>query len=109
MNPGPASPAGACESPGSAFSKFMFMISVRVRYYAQLREALKTGSEEISIAAPVDERGLLEHLAGLHPRQRDLFLASRIAVADAYAEAGRAWEGPELDSGVDIISPISGG
>jgi molybdopterin converting factor small subunit len=85
------------------------MRSVRVRYYAQLREALKTGSEEVSIAAPLDERGLLEHLAGLHPRQRDLFLASRIAVGDAYAEPGSIWQGPELDSGVDIISPISGG
>ena len=102
-------PAGAFESPGNAFSKFMFMISVRVRYYAQLREALKTGSEEVSVVAPMDERGLLEHLAGLHPRQRDLLLASRVAVGDAYAEPGRAWEGPELDSGVDIISPISGG
>lgn len=85
------------------------MKSVRVRYYAQLREALKTGSEEVEVETPVDERGLLERLAGLHPRQRDLFLASRVAVGDAYAQAGLSWLGPELDSGVDIISPISGG
>lgn len=81
--------------------------SVRIRYYAQLREALKTDSEEVSVDMPVDERGLLERLAGLHPRQRDLFLASRVAVADAYAQAGRPLEG--LEAGVDIISPISGG
>jgi molybdopterin converting factor small subunit len=81
--------------------------SVRVRYYAQLREALKTDSEEVSVEPKVDERGLLERLAGLHPRQRDLFLASRVAVADAYAQAGRPLEG--LEAGVDIISPISGG
>ncbi|MBW8887388.1 MAG: hypothetical protein JF616_06465 [Fibrobacteres bacterium] len=85
------------------------MKSVRVRYYAQLREALKTGMEEVEVETPVDERGLLERLAALHPRQRDLFLASRIAVGDAYAQAGRSWQGSELDSGVDIISPISGG
>ena len=82
---------------------------VRIRYYAQLRDALKTDSEEVSIETPVDERGLLERLAALHPRQRALFLASRIAVDDAYAEPGRAWREDELESGVDIISPISGG
>jgi molybdopterin converting factor small subunit len=81
--------------------------SVRIRYYAQLREALKTDSEEVTFEPPVDERGLLERLAGLHPRQRDLFLASRVAVADAYVQPGRPLEG--LESGVDIISPISGG
>jgi molybdopterin converting factor small subunit len=85
------------------------MKSVRVRYYAQLREALKTGLEEVEVETPVDEGGLLERLAALHPRQRDLLLASRVAVDDAYAPPGRSWLGPELDSGVDIISPISGG
>lgn len=82
-------------------------LSVRIRYYAQLREALKTDSELVSVDPPVDERGLLERLAGLHPRQRDLFLASRVAVADAYVLPGRPLEG--LESGADIISPISGG
>jgi molybdopterin converting factor small subunit len=81
--------------------------SVRIRYYAQLREALKTDWEEVPVETPVDERALLERLAGLHPRQRDLFLASRVAVADAYVLPGRPLEG--LESGVDIISPISGG
>jgi molybdopterin converting factor small subunit len=81
--------------------------TVRVRYYAQLREALKTEAEEVEVAPLLDERGLLERLADLHPRQRALFLASRVAVADAYVEPGRALEG--LDAGVDIISPISGG
>ena len=85
------------------------MKPVRIRYYAQLREALKTGMEEVDVEMPVDERGLLERLAGLHPRQRDLFLASRVAVDDTYAQPGRSWQGAELDSGVDIISPISGG
>ena len=85
------------------------MRSVQVRYYAQLREAFKTGVEEVEVETPVDERGLLERLAGLHPRQRDLILASRVAVQDAYAQPGRSWLGHELDSGVDIISPISGG
>lgn len=81
--------------------------TVRVRYYAQLREALKTASEEVTLEAPLDERGFLELLAGLHPPQRALFLASRVALADAYAEPGRPLQ--PLESGVDIISPISGG
>jgi molybdopterin converting factor small subunit len=85
------------------------MRSVSIRYYAQLREALKTGSEEVEVETPVDERALLERLAALHPGQRELFLASRVAVGDAYAEPGRFWQGRELESGVDIISPISGG
>jgi molybdopterin converting factor small subunit len=80
---------------------------VRVRYYAQLRDALKMDSEEVSLESPLDERALLERLAVLHPRQRELFLASRVAVADAYVLPGRPLEG--LESGVDIISPISGG
>ena len=81
--------------------------SVRVRYYAQLREALKKEAEEVTLESPVDERSLLERLAVLHPRQKDLFLASRVALADAYVQPGRPLEG--LESGVDIISPISGG
>ena len=70
---------------------------------------MKTSAEEVEVETPVDERALLERLAALHPRQRDLFLASRIAVDDAYAQPSRSWQGTELDSGVDIISPISGG
>lgn len=72
-----------------------------------MREALKTDAEEVLLEAPVDERGLLERLAGLHPRQRDLFLASRVAVGDAYVRPGSPLQG--LEAGVDIISPISGG
>ena len=64
-------------------------------------------AEEVLLDAQIDERGLLERLAGLHPRQRELFLASRVAVADAYVRPGRPLEG--LEAGVDIISPISGG
>lgn len=81
--------------------------TVRVRYYAQLREALKTGSEDVSLDLPLDEKGLLERLAELHPRQRALFLASRVAVEDGYVDAGSPLRA--LPSGIDIISPISGG
>jgi molybdopterin converting factor small subunit len=81
--------------------------AVRVRYYAQLREALKTDSEEVSLDLPLDEKGLLERLAELHPRQRSLFLASRVAVDDGYVDAAAPLR--DLPSGVDIISPISGG
>lgn len=80
---------------------------VRIRYYAQLREALKTDSEEVLLELPLDEKGLLERLADLHPRQRALFLASRIAIDDGYVGGGAPLRA--LPSAVDIISPISGG
>lgn len=80
--------------------------TIRVHYYAQLREALKTSSEEVAVELPALERDILERLAQLHPRQRDLFMASRVAVDEDYVDAKTL-----LDklSGVDIISPISGG
>jgi molybdopterin converting factor small subunit len=80
--------------------------TIRVNYYAQLREALKTGSEEVAMELPARERDILEKLAQLHPRQRDLFMASRVAVDEDYVDAKTL-----LDklTGVDIISPISGG
>lgn len=80
--------------------------TIRVNYYAQLREALKTGSEEVSVDLPASEGDILERLAQLHPRQRDLFLASRVAVDENYVDAHALIDGI---SGIDIISPISGG
>ncbi|HKP95976.1 MAG TPA: MoaD/ThiS family protein [Fibrobacteria bacterium] len=80
--------------------------TIRVNYYAQLREALKTASEEVAVELPARERDILERLAALHPRQRDLFLASRVAVDEGYVNAQSLLDGL---SGVDIISPISGG
>jgi molybdopterin converting factor small subunit len=80
--------------------------TIRVNYYAQLREALKTSTEEVSLELPARERDILERLAELHPRQRDLFLASRVAVNEDYVDARTPLSGLQ---GVDIISPISGG
>jgi molybdopterin converting factor small subunit len=80
--------------------------TLRVNYYAQLREALKTASEEVAVELPARERDILERLAQLHPRQRDLFLASRVAVDEGYVDGHAMLDGL---SGVDIISPISGG
>jgi molybdopterin converting factor small subunit len=80
--------------------------TIRVNYYAQLREALKTPSEEVAMELPARERDILERLAQLHPRQRDLLMASRVAVNDDYVNAQSMLNGL---SGVDIISPISGG
>lgn len=80
--------------------------AVTVRYYAQLRDALKTSSEEVSFAFPAREREILERLAALHPAQRALFLASRVAVEDEFlGEAARA----DGAGSIEIISPISGG
>ncbi len=82
------------------------MANIRVNYYAQLREALKTGWEEIAVPLPARESDILETLARLHPKQRDLFLSSRVAVDDGYVGADALLAGI---TGVDIISPISGG
>jgi molybdopterin converting factor small subunit len=80
--------------------------TLRVNYYAQLREALKTRSEDVAVALPARECDILEQLALLHPRQRDLLLASRVAVNEDYVDGQTMLDGI---SGVDIISPISGG
>jgi molybdopterin converting factor small subunit len=79
---------------------------VRIRYYAQLRDALRASSEEVDLEFPARERDILERLGDRHPRQRSLFLASRVAVGDGYVPAGSAVEGADE---LDIISPISGG
>lgn len=79
---------------------------VRIRYYAQLREALGKASEEVGLPFPARERDILENLAALHPKQRELFLSSRVAVGDGYVDGQEALD-PAGD--IDIISPISGG
>ncbi len=79
---------------------------VQVRYYAQLREALKTSSEEISMDMPLTEKEILNQLANRHPKLRNLFFASRVAVDEGYVEAT---ESLQHFSCIDIISPISGG
>ncbi|MDB5103269.1 MAG: hypothetical protein JWP91_958 [Fibrobacteres bacterium] len=80
--------------------------TIRVNYYAQLREALKRDSEDVTVALPARERDILDRLAELHPRQRDLFLASRIAVNEDYVDARDLFNDLKR---VDVISPISGG
>jgi molybdopterin converting factor small subunit len=80
--------------------------TVQVRYYAQLRDALKTSGEEVAFEFPAREREILEALAARHPGQRGIFLASRVAVDDGFVASGALLHDP---SGLDIISPISGG
>jgi molybdopterin converting factor small subunit len=79
---------------------------IEIRYYAQLRDALGSHGEEVELDLPAAETAVLEALAARHPRQRELFLASRVAVADGYLEGDAV---PADASGLDIISPISGG
>ena len=79
---------------------------VRIRYYAQLRDALGASSEEVDLDFPARERDILESLSARHPRQRAILLASRVAVGDGYVAPGAAVEGADE---IDIISPISGG
>jgi molybdopterin converting factor small subunit len=79
---------------------------VQVRYYAQLRDALGRSVEEVEFDLPAGERAVLDRLAALHPRQKDLLLASRMAAGDGYAGS---LSPADAASGIDIISPISGG
>ncbi len=81
--------------------------SFQVRYYAQLREALQVSTEELSLDLPTSERAILDRLAEMHPKQRELFFASRVAVEEAYVDADALLS--KLADGIDIISPISGG
>jgi molybdopterin converting factor small subunit len=80
--------------------------TVRIHYYAQLRDALKTSSEDVDLEFPALERDILDRLASLHPRQRDLLLASRVAVDDGYLDGRAAIKSASV---LDIISPVSGG
>lgn len=80
--------------------------TVRIHYYAQLRDALKTSGEEVELEFPASERDILNRLADRHPRQRDLFLASRVAVDEGYLDGGAAIASA---TALDIISPVSGG
>jgi molybdopterin converting factor small subunit len=80
--------------------------SVQVRYYAQLREALKMSSEIVSLELPISERDLLSILANRHPKQKELLFASRVAVDEGYVPGEKTFTG---FSEVDIISPVSGG
>jgi molybdopterin converting factor small subunit len=80
--------------------------TVQVRYYAQLRDALKTSQEEISLNLPLKEQDILERLAQLHPKHRELLFASRVALNEGYVNAEA---GLEDFCEIDIISPVSGG
>ena len=80
--------------------------TIRVNYYAHLRDALKTSTEEVTLALPACEKQILECLAELHPRQRDIFMASRVAVNENCLDGKSRMD---RQAGVDIISPISGG
>ena len=81
-------------------------MKIHVRYYAQLREALGTSGEEVTLELSLGEREILECLARIHPAQREMFLASRVAVEDRFMERRELLEAP---AALDIISPISGG
>jgi molybdopterin converting factor small subunit len=79
---------------------------VKVHYYAQLRDALKASDEEVWLNLPIFEGEILEILAIRHPKLRDVFSSSRIAIHESYVDPAIP-----LDSftEIDIISPISGG
>lgn len=80
--------------------------TVRVRFYAQLREALKTSEENLTLSFPATENQILITLFEKHPKQKALLLASRIAVDENYLEVDAILEAASI---IDVISPISGG
>ena len=82
------------------------LTKVELRYYAQLREALRTSREEVEIGLPATESEILAGLAGRHPVHAKLIQASRLAVNDEYFPHGTIIG--EFTS-ADLISPVSGG
>ncbi len=80
--------------------------TVHIRYYAQLKEALRTADETVVLTLPMRESEILEYLASLHPAQRPIFMSSRVALDDGYVPSERGLDGFES---LDIISPVSGG
>ena len=82
------------------------LTTVELRYYAQLREALRTPREAVEIALPATEAEILAELAGRHPAHGKLIQASRLAVNDEYLPQGTVIR--DLVS-ADLISPVSGG
>ena len=82
------------------------LVRVEVRYYAQLKENLRLGREDVEFELPATEDEVLRRLAILHPAQEKLILASRAAVEDAYLPQGTVINALES---VDVISPVSGG
>jgi molybdopterin converting factor small subunit len=79
---------------------------IKVHYYAQLRDAINTAEEDISMQLPILEKEILELLARRYPKQRDLLFASRVAVNEGYVNTNVHLEG---FTEIDIISPVSGG
>lgn len=79
---------------------------LRVRYYANLRESLKTSEEEITILLPTTEKKILEVLLLIHPKYSEILKASRIAIDENYVETNTIIRMIHV---IDIISPISGG
>lgn len=80
--------------------------NIKVNYFAQLRDAIKTPHEEITLQLPILENEILEALALRHPKQRELLFSSRVAIHDGYVEPRVQLDG---FAEIDIISPVSGG
>jgi len=80
------------------------MKTVKVEYYAILREQAGTDAEDVSTASP-DARGLYEELRDRHGftlAAQDL----RVAIDDAFVD----WSTP-LEDGANVvfIAPVAGG
>ncbi len=82
------------------------MPSVRVLYFAQLRERLNCAEETLTLPENTDSTAVLALIAERHPQARDVIASARLAVDCAFVSgAVTLCDGAELA----VITPVSGG
>ena len=82
------------------------MITVQVRAFAGLREALAVSSLAVPIAAGTDVAGLMAHLAAAYPDARLADRPLTVAVNRSYAARERVLQDGDE---VALLPPVSGG
>jgi molybdopterin converting factor subunit 1 len=79
---------------------------IAVRYFASVRERVRTAGEEVSLETGATVADLWAALCGAHPELTEVGASMSFAVNQEYAERGRALaDGDE----VAVIPPVSGG
>lgn len=81
-------------------------VTVVVRYFAGMREAVGCAEEAVELPAETSDQDILAYLARRHPAIGAWCRVSRVAVGDTFIR-GAVQLDPHSD--VAIIPPVSGG
>jgi sulfur-carrier protein len=81
-------------------------LTIRVLWFASLRDRTGRREETVEIAPDDDVRALWERLAARHPRLRDVSVRPMVACDRAYAPWDRSLAGV---GEVAFLPPVSGG